>query len=30
MAAYITISKSLRERGGLWREDSANIKLCGY
>jgi len=30
MAAYITISKSLRERGGLQRGNSAGIKLYGY
>ena len=30
IAAYITISKSLRGRGGLRRGDSAGIKLRGY
>ena len=30
MAAYITISKSFRGRGGLQRGDGAGTKLCGY
>jgi len=30
MAAYITISKSLRGREGLRKGDSVGIKLYGY